>query len=129
MLYPGEVDAARQTGRSLEHLRLSPMPHGGFRATCNARDKSSCDDGYKPLDCASYPFFPTIDGDGRIAADLKGEKCPLQTVMLAAHRRWVIAAWTKLSSTVPGIAKWIARTRLVGYSSLAPTELSKQNAE
>jgi hypothetical protein len=31
----------------------------------------------KPLDCASYPFFPAPPSGGEVGLLLKGQKCPL----------------------------------------------------
>jgi hypothetical protein len=115
-LYPGEFEEARSSGASLQHLRCSPDGQGGYRAICQAKQTATCDGGYKPLDCACYPFFPTInDTSGRIQAGLKGEKCPLQARHLADHRQWVLQRWQSLMQTVPGLVDWIRGTRLVGY--------------
>ena len=115
MLYPGELESARIKGQSTDHLAIEPAPHGGHRAVCVAGDKSSCDGGYKPLDCASYPFFPTINGAGHIHAGLKGEKCPLTVAALSNHRSWMIAQWARLVSSNPALRKWIQSTKLIGY--------------
>lgn len=116
VLYPGELETARENGHSTAHLKLEPAPNGGHRAVCTAGDKATCDSGYKPLDCASYPLFPTIDSTGNIQAGLKGDKCPLTTTELSKHRLWMIAQWARLLDSVPAIRRWIRSTKLVGYS-------------
>lgn len=118
VFYPGEVQAAIDSGQSLDHLEIAPLAIGGHRAICRAASKANCDGGYKPLDCASYPFFPTVDEGGEIAANLKGGKCPLRTSSLARHRKWVAVTWSKLRDLSPVVAQWIASIRLVGYRRL-----------
>lgn len=115
-LYPGELEEAGREGKSVAHLYIVADAHGGNKAVCHAKDKSCCDGGYKPLDCASYPFFPTVnDRTGQIQVGLKGGKCPLQKDHLANHQRWVAQRWQRLLASVPGLRRWIRQTRLVGY--------------
>ena len=117
-MYPGEVAAARRAGQSLDHLELTPLSFGGHQAVCNASDKAICDGGYKPLDCASYPLFPTVAADGSILAGLKGAKCPLRWGDLAGHARWVVKQWGQLVHRRPRLVNWLRRIRLVGYQRL-----------
>lgn len=115
VLYPGEIESAKERGQSTAHLATEPSIHGGHRAVCVAGDKSSCDGGYKPLDCASYPYFPTVGESGQIDAGLKGDKCPLTVAALSNHRTWMIAQWAALIDSHPALRKWIQSTKLVGY--------------
>jgi hypothetical protein len=72
VLYPGELDMAKAAGYSLDHLFIDSDLFGGQRARCVAHDTSTCDNGYKPLDCASYPFFSySVSGAGRVTAFMK----------------------------------------------------------
>jgi hypothetical protein len=115
VLHPGEVEQARQRGESLAHLEISEGHLGGHKAICRARDTGTCDNGYKPLDCACYPFFPTIGDGDEIEAGIKGAKCPLQVSHLTEHRFWVIRAWNRVAERFDGVVEWIRQTRLVGY--------------
>ena len=117
-LYPGELALVHATKQSVTHLDVTPDGAGGHRAICRACDKATCDNGYKPLDCASYPLFPTVDHQGNIEAAQKGAKCPLRTEDLAEHRSWVIARWSLLQNTVPGLIEWLCGVRLVAYERL-----------
>ena len=119
VLYPGEREEAIAAGHTLNHLAIETLPHGGHRAFCRARDRSTCDGGYKPTDCASYPLFPTIDPDGGVTAGLKGAKCPLTVGDIVDHRRWVIRHWSQLVARNKGLVDWIRTTRLVGYVRVA----------
>lgn len=117
VLYPGELAAARESDQSVEHLSISPDGCGGHRAVCRAVDTSICDGGYKPLDCASYPFFPTIDHEnGKVQTGLKGAKCPLLGLHLRNHARWVKQTWQTLVDHSPELARWITHTRLQAYT-------------
>ena len=117
VLHPGELAEAVKHGESLNHLTLKGDGIGGHRAICHAKDTSTCDRGYKPLDCSCYPFFPTLDSEtGKLNAGLKGDKCPLQTYYLSEHRQKVLDCWRALLAVAPGLAEWIHQTVLVGYS-------------
>lgn len=115
VLYPGELAEAQKQGLSTDHLEISEGHLGGHKAVCVACDTSTCDGGYKPLDCAGYPFFPTINDADEVEAGLKGAKCPLQVSQLANHRSWVIQAWSDVAHRIDGMIEWIRQTRLVGY--------------
>ena len=117
VLYPGELNEAVAAGVSLKHLDIRPSGEGGHRAICIANDKSRCDEGYKPLDCASYPFFPTA---GRSASTVDAGRlswhCPLRSELLARHATWVAGRWRQLARTSDGIRRWIRRVSLVDYT-------------
>lgn len=117
-LYPGELNRAVATGKSLAHLEVRPSSDGGHRAICRACDTSSCDGGYKPLDCASYPFFPVARTDGSITVSLFGKKCPLLLTRLARHRAWVAREWSSLVKSSKNVLGWLKATQLIGYRDL-----------
>lgn len=128
VLYPGEVEQARRNGEKLDHLILTADGREGHRAICRACDKATCDEGYKPLDCASYPLFPTMaESSSLVQTGLKGAKCPLQPPQIRRHARWVQQVWQELVDSHPLLADWIRKTRLVGYVSGHPqrAELSE----
>lgn len=115
-LYPGELEHARSCGYSVDHLECTPDGWGGHKAICRACDTASCDGGYKPLDCRSYPLFPTVEEKTvSIQTGLKGEKCPLLEIHLAEHGKWVVEEWTSLSRTIPTLRVWLKQMRLVDY--------------
>lgn len=113
VMYPGEVEEAQERNQSLNHLELTPY-HGGYKAICRAKDTSTCDGGYKPLDCQSYPFFPTVKGTS-LHINLKGEKCPLTLLHLRTHQIWVKKKWENLILRAPIVSEWIKKVVLVGY--------------
>jgi hypothetical protein len=117
VLHPGELDAARSGHESLDHLEITDDGRGGHRATCRAARTETCDDGYKPLDCRSYPYFPVLaEDEARVTSWLlKGRKCPLVPHEIDVHGKWVIEQWNILVESSPAIATWLRRVVLVGY--------------
>ncbi|HEY6253923.1 MAG TPA: hypothetical protein VI685_28540 [Candidatus Angelobacter sp.] len=115
LLYPGEIDEARNQGRSLAHLEIvDPDFHGGMRVRCYAKDTSTCDNGHKPLDCISYPFFPQVSlaapkssGSPEIKLT-KGSGCPIQGHEIPNHERYVRGAWQDLIQRKPEVAIWLS---------------------
>lgn len=112
VLHPGELEAAQASGASTAHLQIIDDDYrGGQRAVCTAAEPMTCDHGYKPLDCRSYPLFPAPDG-----GLLKGSKCPLRPEHLTEHARDVGELWERQS---PATRRWLAEVRLVGYEVYA----------
>jgi Fe-S-cluster containining protein len=112
VLHPGELEAARASGASTAHLQIIDDDyHGGQKAVCTAAEPMTCDYGYKPLDCKSYPLFPAPDG-----GLLKGSKCPLRPEHLTEHARDVGELWERQSLST---RRWLAEVRLVGYEVYA----------
>lgn len=118
--YPGELEAASRRNESISHLEIIARYHGGYKTVCKARDTSSCDHGYKPLDCKSYPFFPAVaPGKDRIAVTLKGSKCPLIWNLIPWHQGWVKRAWQRLADQNPATIDWLRKVTLVGYETVS----------
>jgi Fe-S-cluster containining protein len=119
VLYPGELEAAQLRSESTSHLQDLEPYEGGYKAVCKAADTATCDGGYKPLDCKSYPFFPSInEEDGSVDVVLKGGKCPLTADMIPDHRQWVGTEWGRLAERHSDVGQWIAKVRLVGYVAI-----------
>ena len=115
VMYPGEVEEAVAAGKSLSHLQLTPY-HGGHKAICKAKNTASCDDGYKPLDCRCYPFFPKIAKEKlSLLSVIKGGKCPLQKRHLFEHKNWVKRLWRNLKKRNSKVIEWLEKVRLIGY--------------
>jgi len=79
MLYPGELENALKNGYSMEHLEIvKSYGKNGVRVSCIAKDKTVCDNGYKPLTCKFFPLFPiSTDEDYKFVS--KDRRCPLFT--------------------------------------------------
>jgi hypothetical protein len=125
VLYPGEVEEARARGQSLAHLEIIDIDHhGGARAKCRAADTATCDRGYKPLDCVSYPFFPEIleaaDGTVPEVTVAKGLGCPIQAREIPRHARFVRQLWSKLVQRKLPVAAWIRSLSLSRTDAFDP---------
>lgn len=122
--HPRELQDASAAGKSLAHLRVIDAVGEGHKVICTAKDTATCDNGYKPLDCRSYPFFPTIDpaeNAHNLKAGLKGKKCPLDVSQIQDHAAWVLDEWAAKILDNPSIATWLIDVSLVGYEPV--TEL------
>lgn len=119
VLHPNEIDMALKNGVSLDHLDIFDTNYyGGARATCHAQDTSVCDNGYKPLDCSSYPLFPMIGKQELTNEWLIGEKCPLQISDLKQHLVDVNKTWEHAVKINPSILTWLTKVKLIGYSRM-----------
>lgn len=110
LLYPGELEEARAQGRSLAHLEiLEESYHGAPRVRCRAKNTATCDGGYKPLDCVSYPFFPELPEDpGSAKLTLsKGGGCPIAAHEIPAHAIYVTGLWQALMEKKPSVTDWV----------------------
>jgi hypothetical protein len=114
VMYPGELESAVAQGHSVEHLTITASYNGGFKAICTARQTATCDNGYKPLDCQSYPYFPVVK-DGSIQVGLKGKKCPLVLELMPGHAEFVERQWRARAQQAPQIVPWLSQVQLVGY--------------
>jgi len=123
VLHPDELEQALRNGVSTSHLELIASYHGGYKAICTAKDTATCDNGFKPLDCRSYPYFPTVT-EGKIVANLKGQKCPLPISEISRHALYVQQEWTKVVSQQPAVLQWLDKVELVGYS-IVTTDLQE----
>jgi hypothetical protein len=127
VLYPGELEDAHAAGQSTAHLKMIDDDyHGGKKAVCQAKCTATCDGGFKPLDCVSYPFFPAPPGADEVDLLIKGKKCPLQAEHLRAHAELVREIWNEAGARNPAITAWLNKVELVGYSEpvhwLAPLQ-------
>ena len=69
LLFPGETTS----------LRVTDLPDGNRLAVCDG----SCSRDQRPLACMLFPFFPTVDEDGKVYSEIDARAysvCPL-----AAH--------------------------------------------
>jgi|SRR6266567_3101506 len=129
LLYPGEIEEAAARGRSIAHLQVIDANYrGGVRAKCCANDTATCDNGYKPLDCISYPFFPelaTTPGTNgtettTVVTLAKGSGCPIQDREIPRHESYVRELWLRLVRQNPKIAAWLRSLSLSNTDPFDP---------
>lgn len=115
LLYPGEVENAQADGHSLDHLQvLDSSYYGGVEVKCRAKNTATCDNGYKPLDCASYPLFPLPSygsAEGSSISRLmitKASGCPIQGHEITGHRAYVQDLWQRIIAAQPEVEAWLS---------------------
>jgi hypothetical protein len=111
-MYPGEMENAVAGGHSIAHLELADVDaHRGRRVRCRAKDTATCDNGHKPLDCSSYPFFPVMPAaanGGAVRLAVKDEVCPLRSDQMRDHQRYVRRAWQEVIAKNPAVTSWLS---------------------
>lgn len=119
VLYPGELEQAIQEEYHHRHLDIfDDNYHGGKKAICNAHETATCDHGYKPLDCKTYPLFPMLNIKNSVANFIKGSKCPVNIQEISYHREWAKIAWENLAKNNLEVAEWLRKVSLVGYEKI-----------
>lgn len=119
VMYPHEYEEAKQNGFNLGHLEITDENYfGGKKAICHARERQTCDNGYKPLDCKSYPLFPVTGEEELEIGFIKGKKCPLLVEDLGEHARYVKQKWQALMQLQPLVGFWLSNVNLVGYEKI-----------
>lgn len=118
LLFPGELDSAIKNNLNISHLTiLETDKFNGHKAICTAVQKNCCDNGYKPLDCLFYPFFPK-EFNGEIVSMFKGIKCPLKANEIDSHTLFVYRNTQELILKDGLVKKWLKNIKLVGYETV-----------
>lgn len=132
LLAPGEVEGATAPANHLTISRITAA--GGRFARCaqDGFDQSTCSEAtnFKPLDCRSYPFFPSMS-EGRLVL-LKDQRCPLgsaQQQELDAHYWSVRTAWQQLMTSSAAARNWIQSISLPTYEPYEPRSQPAEPAE
>lgn len=113
VLLPNELDNVELSTNHLEVI--DEDYHGGKKVVCTAKDTSSCDNGYKPIDCGLYPIFPKGD-NGYIV----GSKCPLHRDTLSTHKEKCeeVLKEYKEKHTDIDLDNFLKKVEMVGYEDL-----------
>jgi len=118
LLFPGELDDAVKNNKNISHLTiLENDKKNGHKAVCTAKQKQNCDNGYKPLDCLFYPFFPKELKRDELTM-FKGIKCPLKVSEINNHILFVHGETQKLLLQDRRVKSWIKKVKLVGYETV-----------
>lgn len=128
LLFPGERELALEQGESAGHIEVTGThPAGGDFGYCNPHriDQRQCHPSrnFKPLDCRSYPLFPTIR-DGRLAL-LIDTRCPLSArdpARLKPHAQLILASWQREVERNPAVGHWLASLELPTYEPFSLDE-------
>ena len=102
---PGELSYLQ---RKLGH-RL-PMHEIGDTGTYHCSGSSRCIYGMRPIDCRSYPLWPSVSSDGFSGfLDCRGTRCPISLIPEAFAKR-VAEHWRVLFSEHPELLSWFLET-------------------
>jgi hypothetical protein len=115
--FPGELAEARDQGQSIAHLHMQDDDRaGGRKVICTARDTATCDQGYKPVECQLFPFFPAaVDANGSVRDLLWGKQCPLNAADQVSHREKVLRMVAEICRSRPELVEWFNTTATIGY--------------
>jgi len=70
---------------NVSHLKvINDNDNGGKHVKCIAKDKSNCDNGYKPIQCRTFPLFVSFNKDRYFAE--RSMRCPLSSDLLKSHK-------------------------------------------
>lgn len=100
VLFPWELDAAKQAGLSTEHLK--PIKGNLENVHC-ARPCTNKND-YKPINCATYPLYPITED---LSVWVRGAKnrCPISDIVLSKQINIVANGLQKIEQAHPSSIK------------------------
>lgn len=127
LLFPGEYESVSEKINK-NHIEIRANFFGGFLGFCNPNvlNQKACslNNNFKPLDCSSYPFFPTIvNGNLELTADIK--RCPICLDELVNHYFKIKKLWENLSKDKK-IREWIKNIKLNGYELVNYDDINKK---
>ena len=96
MMYPGEYDSSQLPK---VHIEILEERYGALIGRClhSISERKDCDGNnkFKPLDCYSYPFFPSIK-NGQLILKVDSVRCPLSRENIQTHYWQVMKVWQEL---------------------------------
>lgn len=96
VVLPHEFDGHEH---DISHLRIIDDDYfGGKKVKCVANDCKSCDGGYKPIMCRSFPLW-VKSLKKRII--FRSGKCPLRDVQLSRHKSYVLSLFDNYLESLP----------------------------
>lgn len=90
VILPHELDSHEQ---EISHLQIIDDDYfGGKKVRCTAKDCQTCDNGYKPVMCCTYPLWVKQVRKGLV---FRSNKCPLKDEQLTKHKEFVLDVFDK----------------------------------
>lgn len=94
VILPRELDGRTDIG----HLKVIDDDYlGGKKVKCIAKDCATCDHGYKPIMCRSYPLWMRSTAEVKV---LRSLKCPLPSSVLSNHKEYVVSMFNDFQREV-----------------------------
>lgn len=96
-MYPGEFESSTLYKG---HIQIIGEKYGAMlgKCKCTVNEREKCDgrEWFKPLDCWSYPFFPSII-NGKLTLKVDSIRCPLSASFdLHEHHNQIFEKWNNL---------------------------------
>lgn len=82
----------------IKHLQIiNDNYFGGKKVRCRAKNCMTCDGGYKPIMCRSYPLWVRSVSKKEV---FKSRKCPLPQISLTTHKDYVLSLFEEYSQQI-----------------------------
>ena len=118
VILPHEFDGHE---KEISHLQIIDNDYfGGKKAKCIAKDCKSCDNGYKPVMCRTYPLWVKSVNKGFV---FKSKKCPLSNEQLTDHKEFTLSLFNDFrNSLLPSvdIDSFLSRAWIDRYVPMFP---------
>ena len=118
VILPHEFDGHE---KEISHLQIIDDDYfGGKKVKCVAKDCKSCDNGYKPVMCRTYPLWVKSVNKGFV---FRSKKCPLSNEQLTGHKEFTLSLFNDFrNSLLPSvdIDSFLSRAWIDQYSPLLP---------
>ena len=120
VILPHELDGHQE---EISHLQIIDDDYfGGKKVKCFARDCKSCDNGYKPIMCRTYPLWVKSVKKGFV---FRSGKCPLKNEQLTKHKAFVLYVFDNYRKTLlpkTDIDVFLSKAWIDRYEPLFPTQ-------
>lgn len=108
--------------KEISHLQIIDDDYfGGKKVKCIAKDCKSCDNGYKPIMCRTYPLWVKSVKKGLV---FRSGKCPLKNEQLAKHKEFVLDIFDNYRKALlpkVDIDTFLSKAWIDRYEPLFPT--------
>ena len=118
VILPHEFDGHE---KEISHLQIIDDDYfGGKKVKCVAKDCKSCDNGYKPVMCRTYPLWIKSVNKGFV---FRSKKCPLSNEQLSNHKEFALSLFNDFrNSLLPSvdIDSFLAKAWIDRYVPMFP---------
>ncbi len=118
VILPHEFDGYED---EISHLQIIDNDYfGGKKVKCIAKDCKSCDNGYKPIMCRTYPLWVKSVKKGFV---FRSGKCPLKNEQIAEHEEFALSIfgnYRKVLLPENDIDEFLSKAWIDRYEPLYP---------
>lgn len=120
VILPHELDGHE---KEISHLQIIDDDYfGGKKVKCISKDCKSCDNGYKPIMCRTYPLWVKSVKKGFM---FRSSKCPLKNEQLTKHKAFVLDVFDNYRKTLlpkTDIDTFLSKAWIDRYEPLFPIQ-------